>query len=180
MQFVCDTYNESELFCRKNNSIHCHVFGERFCAALFLIAPQGSRYVWASLTITVLFTVIVSYVIIAPNLKRRVPSYSSGAVSSERKLTVTMLVVIFLSTLAFLPFFLDAVLVISRKLRGLSTQVRFDIQQPLNVFFYANSFVNPWVYTLRMKEFRKATRDWCGSANTASWSQMIEMNKVTG
>ena len=75
-------------------------------AALYLIAPQASQYVWALLTIAVLFTVIVSYVIIALNLKRRVPSsYSSGAMSSERKLTVTMMVVIVLSTLAFLPFF---------------------------------------------------------------------------
>ena len=149
-------------------------------AALFLIAPEASRYVGASLMIAVLFTVIVSYVIIALNLKRRVPSYSSGAVSSERKLTVTMLVVIFLSTLAFLPYFLDAVLGISIKLRGLSAQAQFDIQQSFNFFLFANSLVNPLVYTLRMKEFRKATRDWCGSASAASRSQMIEMNKVTG
>ena len=74
-------------------------------AALFLIAPQASQYVWASLIIAVLFTVIVSYVIIALNLKRRVPSHSSRAVSSERKLTVTMLVVTVLSSLAFLPCF---------------------------------------------------------------------------
>ena len=87
---------------------------------------------------------------------------------------------IVLSTLAFLPFFFDAVLVITIKLRGLSAEARFDIQQSLNIFFYANFFVNRLVYTLRMKEFRKATRDWCGSANTASRSQMIEMNKVTG
>ena len=90
-----------------------------------------------------------------------------------------MLVVIVLSTLAFLPYFLDAVLEISIKLRGLSAEARFGIEQSLNVFFYANSFVNPIVYTLRMKEFRKATRVWCSSANTASRSQMIEMNKVT-
>ena len=150
------------------------------CAALYLTAPQASLYVSASLMIAVLFTVIVSYVIISLNLKRRVPSYSSGAVPSERKLTVTMLVVIFLSTLAFLPFFLDAVLGISIKLRGLPAQARFDVKQSVNVFFLANSFVNPLVYTLRMKEFRKATRDWCGSASAASRSQMIEMNKVTG
>ena len=37
--------------------------------------------------------------------EKKSPSYLSGAVSSERTLTVTMLVVIVLSTLAFLPFF---------------------------------------------------------------------------
>ena len=149
-------------------------------AALFLIAPQGSQYVWASLIIAVLFTVIVSYVIIARNLKRTVPPYSSGAMSSDRKLTVTILVVIFFSSLAFLPWFFYAVLGISTTLRGLPAEAQFGIRESCNVFFYANSFVNPLVYTLRMKEFRKATRVWCGAANTASWSHIIEMNKVTG
>ena len=147
-------------------------------AVFFLIAPKGSKYVWASLIIAVLFTVIVSYLIIALNVKRKVPPYSSGAVSSDRKLTVTLLVVIVLSTLAFLPYFLDAVLEISTRLRGLSDEARFNIQQSLNVLFYANSFVNPLVYTLRMKEFRKATRVWYDSVNTASRSQIIEMKTL--
>ncbi|XP_067052832.1 allatostatin-A receptor-like [Acropora muricata] len=127
-------------------------------AALFLIAPQASQYVWASPIIAVLFTVIVSYVIIALNVKRKAPPYSSGAVSSDRKFTVTILVVIFLSSLAFLPWFFDAVLEIVTRLRGLSAEAQFNIQESLNVLMYANSFVNSLVYTLRMKEFRKATR----------------------
>ena len=127
-------------------------------AALYLIAPKASRYIWASPIIAILFTVIVSYVIIALNVKRKAPPYSSGAVSSDRKLTVTILVVIFLSSLAFLPYFLDAVIGISIKLRGLSADFQFNIQESLNVLIYANSFVNPLVYTLRMKEFRKAPR----------------------
>ena len=149
-------------------------------AVLFLIAPQASRYVWASLMIAVLFTVIVAYVIIALNVKRKVPARSSGAVPSDRKLTVTLLIVIVISTLAFLPVSFYDVLNISTRLRGLSDESQFDIQQSLNVVFYANSFVNPIVYTLRMKEFREAKRIWCGLANTIRRSQIIEMNKVTG
>ena len=74
-------------------------------AAFVLIAPQGIKYVWGSLIIPVLFTVIVSYVVIALNVKRKAPPYSSGAGSSERKLTVTLLIVIVLSTVTFFPFF---------------------------------------------------------------------------
>ena len=140
-------------------------------ATFFLITPQGSKYVWASLVIAVLFTAIVSYVmIIALNVKRKVRPYSFGAVSSDRKLTVTLSVVIALSSLAFLPYFFDSVLEISTRLRGLSVEAQFGIQESFNVFFYANSFVNPLVYTLKMREFRKATRVWCGSVNTVSWS----------
>ena len=65
----------------------------------FLIAPQVSKYIWALLIMAVLFTIIVSYVKIALNVKRKSPSYSSGAVSSERKLTVTFLLVIVLMQL---------------------------------------------------------------------------------
>ncbi|XP_067052811.1 neuromedin-U receptor 1-like [Acropora muricata] len=140
-------------------------------ATCFLITPQGSKYVWASLVIAVLFTTIVSYVMIfALNVKRKVRPYSFGAVSSDRTLTVTLTVVIALSSLAFFPYCFDSVLEISTRLRGLSVEAQFGIQESFNVFFYANSFVNPLVYTLRMKEFRKATRVWCGSVNTVSWS----------
>ena len=149
-------------------------------ATFFLIAPQGRGYVGASLIIAMLFTVFVAYVMIALNVKRKVPPYSSGAVSSDRKLTVTLLVVIVLSTLAFLPIFVYGVLKFSTRLRGLSAELQFDIQQLVLVFLYANSVVNPLVYTLRMKQFRKATTVWCGSANTASRSQTMELNKVTG
>ena len=140
-------------------------------ATFFLITPQASKYVWTSLVIGVLFTAIVSYVmIIALNVKRKVRPYSFGAVSSDRKLTVTLSVVIALSSLAFLPYFFYSVLEISTRLRGLSVEAQFGIKESFNVFFYANSFVNPLVYTLRMKEFRKATRVLCGSVNTVSWS----------
>ena len=149
-------------------------------AALFLIAPQGIKYVWVSPILAVLFTVIVSYVIIALNVKRKAPPYPSGAVSSDRKLTVTILVVIVFSTLAILPFFFHIVLELSTRLRSFSAEAKFNIRQLFTVFLYVNSFVNPLVYTLRMKEFRKATRVWCSSANTASRSQIIEMNQMTG
>ena len=149
-------------------------------AAFFLIASKGCKYVWASLIIPVLFTVIVSYVVIALNVKRKVLPYSSGAVSSERKLTVTLLIVIVLSTVTFFPFFFYTFLNLNA--RGFLTETKCYIKQSMFFFCYANSFVNPLVYTLRMKEFRKGLRVWCGSANinTASRSQIIEINKVTG
>ena len=147
-------------------------------AALFLIAPQGSKCIWASLIMAVLLTVTVSYAIIALNMKRKVLPYSSGAVSSDRRLTVTLLVVIGLSLLGFLPWFFYAVLEVSAKLRGLSDEAKFNILESLNASFYANSFVNPLIYTLRMKEFRNATRFWCDSENSASKSQIIQMKRL--
>ncbi|XP_074637784.1 uncharacterized protein LOC141896442 [Acropora palmata] len=132
-------------------------------AAFDLIAPQGIKYVWGSLIIPVLFTVIVSYVVIALNVKRKASPYSSGAVSSERKLTVTLLIVIVLSTVTFFLFLFYAFFNVNA--RDFLGEAKFDIMQSMFFFFYANSFVNSLVYTLRMKEFRKGARVWCGPAN---------------
>ena len=93
-------------------------------ATFFLISRRDSKYIWASLIVAALFTVIVSYVIIALNVKRRVPPYSSYAGSSEKKLTVTLFVVIVLSTLTILSSFCDVVLEVSTRLRGSSAEAR--------------------------------------------------------
>ena len=94
-----------------------------------------------------------------------------------------VLVVIVLSTVTSPPFFFKSTFAkVSSKVICLFDEAEFDIKQSTLFFCFANSFVNPLVYTLRMKEFRKGARVWCGSVNinTASRSQIVEMNKVTG
>ena len=118
-------------------------------AALFLTDLKAYKIVRASLMIIVLSTVILSYMIIIFNVKRNVPPQLSGAGASDRKLTATLFVVTALSTLSILPWFFYAVFGV----RGFNT---FNIRQSVTVLFYANSFVNPIVYTLRMQEFRNA------------------------
>ena len=156
-------------------------------AAFFLIAPQASQYVWALLKMAVLFTVIVSCVVIglnvkrkvppysvsflsddtAPNeyVKRKVPPYSFGAVSSDRKLTVTLVIVTVVSAVVFFPTLIYNFLQISTILSGFSAEAKFDILQSMLFFCYFRSFVNTLVHTLRMKEVRKDARVGCGPAN---------------
>ena len=134
-------------------------------AAFFLIAPQASQYVWALLKMAVLFTVIVSCVVIGLNVKRKVPPYSFGAVSSDRKLTVTLVIVTVVSAVVFFPTLIYNFLQISTILSGFSAEAKFDILQSMLFFCYFRSFVNTLVYTLRMKEVRKDARVWCGPAN---------------
>ena len=124
-------------------------------AALFLTDLKALYFVWFSLMIIVISTVIVSYMIIIFNVKRNVPPQLSGAGASDRKLTATLFVVTALSTILILPSFFNAVLNV-RGFNTLSKKARFNIHQSVTVLFYANSFVNPIVYTLRMQEFRNA------------------------
>ena len=146
-------------------------------AALFLTGSKANGIVWASHIIIVLSTVTVSYMIIIFNVKRNVPPQLSGAGASDRKLTATLFVVTALSTLSILPLFFYFVLGV-RRFNTLSTKAVFDIHQSVFVSFYANSFVNPIVYTLRMQEFRKAALIRCHKS-TEPQRQSLQMNCVT-
>ncbi|XP_068722848.1 allatostatin-A receptor-like isoform X1 [Montipora capricornis] len=149
-------------------------------AALFLTDSKASQIVWASLIIIVLLIIIVSYMIITFNVKRNVLPQLSGARASDRKLTVTLFIVTALSTLAILPWFFDAVLGV-RGFNGLSPTAKLNIHQSINVLFYANSFVNPLIYTLRMQEFRKAVRIWCRKTSERQRQsfQMSSISRIT-
>ena len=146
-------------------------------AALFLTDLKASFFVWASLMISVLSTVIVScMIIIIFNVKRNVPPQLSGAGASDRKLTATLFVVTALSTIFILPPFFNAVLNV-RGFKTLSKKVRFNIHQSVTVLFYANSFVNPIVYTLRMQEFWNAALIRCHKS-TEPQRQSLQMTLI--
>ena len=137
-------------------------------AALFLTDPKAAIIFLASFIIIILSTVIVSYMIIIFNVKRNVPPQLSGAGASDRKLTATLFAVSALSTFFIFPILL-AVLGVLRE--------SSNIFHSVGVLFYANSFVNPIVYTLRMQEFRNAALIRCHKI-TEPQRQSLQMNCV--
>ncbi|XP_068733171.1 allatostatin-A receptor-like [Montipora capricornis] len=137
-------------------------------AALFFTDSKAAIIFLASFFIIVLSTVIVSYTIIIFNVKRNAPPQLSGAGASDRKLTATLFVVTALSTFFILPILPTGL--------GVLTQ-SFNIRQSVSVLFYANSFVNPIVYTLRMQEFRNAALIRCHNI-TEPQRQSLQMNCV--
>ena len=145
-------------------------------AALFLTDSKAYKIVWTSLIVIVLTTVIVSYMIIIFNVKKNVPPQLSGAGASDRKLTATLFVVTALSTIFILPWCFYAVLGV-RESNTLSKKALFNIHQCVSIFFYANSFVNPIVYTLRMQEFRNAALIRCHKS-TEPQRQSLQMTLI--
>ena len=81
-----------------------------------------------------------------------------GAARRQRKLTVTLLIMTILSLLScWLPFAVATfVFYTTNSIRSLSYTKRIRLNLSLLLLFYANSFVNPVVYTIRMPKFRKA------------------------
>ncbi|KAL9979656.1 hypothetical protein ACROYT_G017349 [Oculina patagonica] len=80
-----------------------------------------------------------------------------GAASRERKLTMTLLMVVVISLLLYIPdeiyHFLDYFTGI---IGSMSKVTSARLHNALNVSFYANSLVNPILYAIRMSEYRSA------------------------
>ena len=86
------------------------------------------------------------------------PQRHCAAALRQRKLTVTLFITTLLSLLLWLPFtiFLFVGLSDADIFNSLSTREFFRLVCLLNFLHYANSLVNPILYTIRMPDFKKA------------------------
>ena len=102
--------------------------------------------VWESYSCLCLFVICVSYFSIVVNFLRGAKPQQHGASNRQRKLSVTLFIVTTVSLLMWLPYVIAA----------LSHLKSERLLNSLGALFFANSFVNVIVYTIRMPEFRKA------------------------
>ena len=85
------------------------------------------------------------------------PQRHCAAALRQRKLTVTLFITTLVSLLLWLPFNIFLLVAWSTDiLNSLSFKERFDLEYSLRFLFYANSLVNPILYTIRMPDFKKA------------------------
>ena len=122
---------------------------------LYLEKPFACRLLWASFIFPTLLIITISYASIVVKMKRNPPPLQFGAIASERKLSGTLLIVTVASTLNILPWTFYSVLY-QDVVNGESKSTASLITNSVNAFFYANSLVNPIIYTIRMQSFRKA------------------------
>ena len=85
------------------------------------------------------------------------PQRHCAALLRQRKLTVTLFITTLVSLLLWLPYNISLLVDWSTDiLNSLSFKERFDLSYSLIFLFYANSLVNPILYTIRMPDFKKA------------------------
>ena len=85
------------------------------------------------------------------------PQRHCAALLRQRKLTVTLFITTLVSLLLWLPYNIYLLVDWSTDiLNSLSFKERFDLEYSLQFLFYANSLVNPILYTIRMPDFKKA------------------------
>lgn len=136
---------------------------------VFLYDDVASYYLVTSLMVLTLLILMVCSVTIIIKVKRNPPPHpSSTIVASERKLTITLLLVTIVSILTILP------IVPYRGLRHFQSgselpfTSNFHVLEVLTFLYYMNSMVNPLLYIIRMQEFRKAAKKLIGFARTKS------------
>ena len=113
-----------------------------------------SFYAWGSFVSICLLVICVSYVSIFVKLRFGNQPRHHGAANRERKLTVTLFTVTSLSLLLWLPYVITSSLFFATNiLMSLSDIAVFRLQHVSIILLYANSFLNPILYTMRMPGF---------------------------
>ena len=111
-----------------------------------------SHYLQFTFVCICLLIVCVSYTSIIIKVRCGAQPQHHGAASRERKLTMTLLIVAVVSLLLYLPNVISYYMY----LLLLPPLVRFHLRFALVILFYANSLVNPILYTFRLPEYRSA------------------------
>ena len=115
-------------------------------------------YILESYCLLCLIVIFVSYTSILFKFRFGAhPQRHCAAALRQRKLTVTLFITTLVSLLLWLPYNILLFLYWSTDiLNSLSFQEHFDLTYSLIFLFYANSLVNPILYTIRMPDFKKA------------------------
>ena len=133
-------------------------------AVLSLYEPVAYHYALPSFNVFTVLILTISYVVIVVKVKTNPPPQPFGSLVSDRKLSVTLLMVTVVSILTILPWAIrhvQSVAPLTWPVTILSQRSPAEVVRiaETTVLLYANSLVNPLIYTIRMQEFRKALKD---------------------
>ena len=127
-----------------------------------------------------LLIILVSYLSIAIKIGCGNQHHHHGATNRERKLTKTLFIVTVVSILLTLPyvFFRILNLVSFHTVANLSVQAWSRLNLSVFLLFFANSFVNPVLYTFRMPEFKRALFAFLSCRSQLQPAQVFPLNEM--
>ena len=125
-------------------------------SVLYQYIPVASNYLWTSFIVLTLLVLIIAYVIIVIKIKGGPPPQTHvHSVASGRKLSITLFIVTVVSILTILPWAIWAIIPFNMR-NELSEMNQIHISYAMLMLYYVCSLVNPLIYAIRMREFRKA------------------------
>ena len=124
----------------------------------YFLMTSHPLYLSASYCCLCLIVTFVSYTSILFKFRFGAhPQRHCAAALRQRKLTVTLFITTLVSLLLWLPYNICLLVNWSTDiLNSLSLKEFFNLYNSLKFLFYANSLVNPILYTIRMPDFKKA------------------------
>ena len=126
------------------------------------ITPLFNRVAAASLfslLLCCLFIMVVSYSSIATKFYCGTHPQHHGAIRRERKLTKTLFIVTIVSLILVTPYTICGLYDIvsgGEIFETISYHTRLHLIYTLHCLFYGNSLINPFLYALKMPEFKRA------------------------
>ena len=139
---------------------HCLV-GNR--ASVFVILeinePVACRGAWVSYTFVTVTLLTAAYVIILSKvLSKPYAQRFSSVILVERKLSITLLIVTAASIATLLPWAITSC--VSLRLGYLRIQLLpfINVTTFIHAIYYLNSILNPLIYALRLRQFRRALK----------------------
>lgn len=121
-------------------------------------SPLGLNvwYIVAGCVLVCLLTLSCCYMAIFATVRcTQRPELTNRHARTEQKLTVTLFIVTLVSISSWLPYVLFTFLE-PKLVHLLSAEALLRLRNVCEILFFANSFVNPLLYTIRMPGFRKA------------------------
>ena len=138
---------------------------------------QFVQYAIACYTFLTLLVITVSYAIIIIKVRSNPSPQYFSTVGSERKLSVILSIVTVVSILTILPA--SIWMIIAQYILNHTSGAAFlQLEATVSLLYYANSIVNPLIYTIRMQEFRKAVKELCKRTVAKTRVQPIELHAM--
>ena len=129
-----------------------------------------------------LLIILVSYSSLAIKIVYGNHPHHHGDTNRERKLTKTLFIVTVVFLLLTLPYvilmILDMVSFPTSETHSLSFQAWFRLLLSAFFLFFANSFVNPVLYTFRMPEFKRALFAFLSCRSQPQPAQVFPLNEM--
>ena len=127
-----------------------------------------------------LLTILVSYSSIAIKIVCGNHPHHHGATNRERKLTKTLFIVTVVSLLLTLPYVIFRIvdLVSFHIVLMFSFESWLPLHSSILFLFFANSFVNPVIYTFRMPEFKSALFAFLSCRSQPQPAQILPLNEM--
>ena len=110
-------------------------------------------YLWNSFNTICLSVICISYASIFVKVRYSSQGLHLSASTRERKLTVTLFIVTFLSLVLWLPYIVNRLLM---EASNYSIMLPFSLQLFFAFSFHINSFINPILYLIKIPGFRRA------------------------